>query len=226
MRYVVAVYGSPNSAYSAYPSHPPPIMDKSHSIMLLQDTTAQIHTTTHMTDAAQIHSTNPHRWYHTHHYVSCKLDQLNLDFSCELEVESCEFKESSGVLFIASAEECEGEATVCFFVPTEEEDPERKPKDIKAERNGDTANKECPEEDDGICCNRIEIEHHVMQKCGPYIIIRDAITGNSIEQSVCAILLTIMPQLRRNLYMMGKGREKRIGLRFCARHGTCDFAMW
>eukprot|EP01083_Nonionella_stella_P182385 656153_1 len=94
MRYVVAVYGSPNSAYSAYPSHPPPIMDKSHSIMLLQDTTAQIHTTTHMTDAAQIHSTNPHRWYHTHHYVSCKLDQLNLDFSCELEVELCEFKKA------------------------------------------------------------------------------------------------------------------------------------
>eukprot|EP01083_Nonionella_stella_P016166 45210_1 len=94
MRYVVAVYGSPNSAYSAYPSHPPPIMDKSHSIMLLQDTTAQIHTTTHMTDAAQIHSTNPHRWYHTHHYVSCKLDQLNLDFSCELDVELCEFKKA------------------------------------------------------------------------------------------------------------------------------------
>eukprot|EP01083_Nonionella_stella_P295718 1004956_1 len=82
------------SAYSAYPSHPPPIMDKSHSIMLLQDTTAQIHTTTHMTDAAQIHSTNPHRWYHTHHYVSGKLDQLNLDFSCELEVELCEFKKA------------------------------------------------------------------------------------------------------------------------------------
>eukprot|EP01083_Nonionella_stella_P133958 407467_1 len=42
------------------------------------------------------------------------LGQLNLDVSCELEVESCEFKESSGVLFIASAEECEGEETVSF----------------------------------------------------------------------------------------------------------------
>eukprot|EP01083_Nonionella_stella_P182383 656147_1 len=54
-----------------------------------------------------------------------------------MSVESCEFKESNGVLFIASVEECEGEATVSFFVPTEEEDPERKPKDIKAERKGD-----------------------------------------------------------------------------------------
>eukprot|EP01083_Nonionella_stella_P302303 1041710_1 len=43
------------------------------------------------------------------------LGQLNLDVSCELEVESCEFKESSGVLFIASAEECEGEATSCVL---------------------------------------------------------------------------------------------------------------
>eukprot|EP01084_Bolivina_argentea_P152626 266219_1 len=56
---------------------------------------------------------------------------LNLDVACALDVESCEFKESNGVLFIASVEECEGEATVSFFVPTEEEDPERKPKDIK-----------------------------------------------------------------------------------------------